>query len=629
MPRRSSKEPFKATSEWSGLLRRSEHVVKEAAGELYRVPPVDLETFVCSPDYLHQGMWGMSSAQREFIETASDFENGINFFVLFVGKGGGKNWSSGILFLYAVYKLLCMYDPHKYLDHNRAKAISLINVAINSDQARKNFFDPLANILKSAGPKAFREFGFNPDIDIQKSSVFFPQNIEIMSANSKAGGIEGYDVLLALADEIDDVEFYGAEKIINTLRTSSQSRFKGKEKVMIISYRRYVGSSGKIVEHYTKALGLKHVYARRYASWEFHPKLTRADFQTFYDENPEKAACIYGSENSGSFVDSWIKDPHRIKSAMRSDRTWVLDWPLPYDPDPVGSAAWLAKETHDEWKQSPMSESQYMDDKGNLVVLDPYNIPVKDFGNPNYYYVLTGDPALGSEANGGDGYGICLGHRVLVKDSEGRSHVRPVIDLAFRFTGRMFDEGQVQMVAIEKLIYNLKEKFGYNIKVFSFDGWNSASLTQWIAKTYRDVIIYDRSLVDYKDYTALRDAIFGEAPPSSGKGAKESNGGIDLPWHPIVYEELRNLREDRTKNPPRIDHVHGHTKDISDALARLVRIVVYEWPYKDVVGVGTKPPETNLINKLKSKVATEAERTTYQEMINSQVAGLGNWKRPL
>lgn len=186
------KDSFKASSEWGNLLRRGQHLAREASGEVYRVEPVDLETFVTDPEYLNQGMWGMSKEQKDFIESGSDLENGKTFFVMFVGKGGGKNWSTGILFLYVVYKLLCMYDPHKYLNHNRAKALTLINVAINATQARKNFFDPLTNILKSAGPKAFNQFGFDPQQDILSTQIVFPNNIEIMSANSRAGGIEGY-----------------------------------------------------------------------------------------------------------------------------------------------------------------------------------------------------------------------------------------------------------------------------------------------------------------------------------------------------------------------------------------------------------------------------------------------------
>jgi hypothetical protein len=81
-----AKKSFKVTSEWSSIIRQGEHLVREESGEVYRVQPVDLKTFVAHPDYLGQTLWGLSQAQTEFIDTVSDFENGKNFFVLYVGE---------------------------------------------------------------------------------------------------------------------------------------------------------------------------------------------------------------------------------------------------------------------------------------------------------------------------------------------------------------------------------------------------------------------------------------------------------------------------------------------------------------------------------------------------------------
>lgn len=631
--RRNPPSTMAVTSEWGSLINRAEHISSDPDSKsIYQVEPVDLKTFVHSKDYLNQGMWGFSKEQEEFLEAATDFENDINFFVLMIGKGGGKNWSCGIVYLYAVYKLLCMYDPHGYLEHNSSKAITLLNVAINALQAKKNFFDPVSNILRSAGPKAFRDFGFDPDRDILTTQITFPKNIEILSANSKSGGTEGYDVLLGIADEVDDVEFYGVDKILDTLRSSSQSRFKGKEKIIAISYQRYTGSSGKIADLYSSAVGHSHIFARRHASWEFHPVLERSDFQTFFDENPEKAACIYGSVISGAFEDSWIKDSERIKRAMNWERKWIFDWELPYDPDPVGTTRWVSKLSHHEWKAVPDTEYSYRTPQGELKVLDPYNIPIRVPGDPNKIYTLCGDPALGSEKTGGDGYGLTMGHREIVK-IDGVPYVRPVVDFSFRFTGSMFEEGQVQLSAVEALIQNLKERYGYNIKYFSFDGWNSIALTQWIAKTYNNVIVRDRNIVETKDYSALRDAIFGEAPPSSGKGAKMTTGGIDMPWHPILYEELRNLREDRSKKGGKVDHTSTSTKDIADTVAKFVYTVVYQWPFVETTlsgmsaGQDTPTVDHALLSRLKTDTASDDDKKVYYESIASDAVGLGTFKK--
>lgn len=420
------------------------------------------------------------------------------------------------------------------------------------------------------------------------------------------------------------------DKILDTLRSSSQSRFKGKEKIIAISYQRYVGSSGKISELYSNASGHPHIFARRYSSWEYHPHLTREDFQSFYDEDPEKAACIYGSVITGSFVDSWIKDSRRIKNAMNWERKWIFDWPLPYDPDPVGSEKWVAKLTHREWQSLPSSEYTYKSDEfAQPVLLDPYNIPIREMGDPNKIYVLCGDPAAGSEKTGGDGYGLALGHREI-KIIDGIEYPRVVVDFAFRFTGSMFPEGQVQMAAVERLITRLKERYGYNIRYVSMDGWNSLSLTQWVAKTYRNVIVRDRNLVETKDYSALRDAIMGEAPPSSGEGNPSTNGGIDVPWHPILFEEWRNLREARDVKGGKVDHPDGGTKDISDTVAKLTYIINYAWPFSEtsLITVGTNalntPTTKELEMRVQTRTATEEERKVYYESIASDLIGLGS-----
>lgn len=82
---RRKSNTIKVTSEWSGLFSQAHHAEAQQAGKTYRIQPVDLDTFVTSKDYLGQSLWGMSENQREFLEAATDLENNINFFVLWVG----------------------------------------------------------------------------------------------------------------------------------------------------------------------------------------------------------------------------------------------------------------------------------------------------------------------------------------------------------------------------------------------------------------------------------------------------------------------------------------------------------------------------------------------------------------
>lgn len=308
-------------------------------------------------------------------------------------------------------------------------------------------------------------------------------------------------------------------------------------------------------------------FARRYASWEFnHKPGLKEELEPEFDSNPEMARCLYLSADDDGYSDSWIKDTDRIRRSMhRSERSWIFDMPVP----------------DEDWKVRKAAENSW-EKSGEVVRLNPYSIPIRGRGIPGIKYVLTGDPGLGSVAGGGDAYGLTLAHRELVRGDDGHLYPRPVIDFAFRFTGRMFQEGEVQMEAVHMLIEKLN-KMGYDIAIYSFDGWNSAATVQWIAKNYPGKIIYTKSVVETRDYTALRDAIFSDVPPS-GEGGKAIGGGIDWFYHPILFEELKELRVDREKG--KVDHTETSSKDMADTVARAVRIITLQWPIVDVAGAG-------------------------------------------
>ena len=226
------KELYNPMQEWGDMFTDAQGLEDyEETGNPYRVQPVDIQTFVTSKDYLGVNDYGgLSPRQLELTEQATDMENGIEFIVALAGKNSGKNFTCAVIFLYATYKMLCMYDCHKYLGIPRISMLTLINVSINEKQARKTFFDPLITILKNAGDMAFKQFDWKPidGVTILTDEIKFPKhNIQLLSMNSKAGASEGYNLVLGMADEIDAVEFISVDNIVKTLRTSSNTRFSG------------------------------------------------------------------------------------------------------------------------------------------------------------------------------------------------------------------------------------------------------------------------------------------------------------------------------------------------------------------------------------------------------------------
>lgn len=405
------------------------------------------------------------------------------------------------------------------------------------------------------------------------------------------------------------------------MNTSASTRFGNRRKVITISFRRYVGSSGMIRRLYSEYKRREEkngtAYARRYATWEFNnkPGLYESLLEDIQSK-PEESACMLESKDDEGYFDSWIKDTKRIETAMKhTGQKWIFDMPVPKDT----------------WQDKKDSEYVWEDSNGQTVVLDPYNIPLLKRGIKGIPYVLCGDPGLGNVSANGDSFGITLAHAEEYVDESNSVWRKPIIDFTFRYTGRMFPEGEIQLVAIQYLIEKLFE-YGYDIQIFSFDGWQSAATTQWIAKKYPGSIVMHRNLVETRDYTALRDAIFSEVPPSSGEGKIGKGAGIGLFWHPVLYWELSELRTDREKG--KVDHTETTSKDMSDSLAKAVRIITLQWPFGNV-GVAGSPKQNDVASSEGARrVAVEMKRAEdikkrerYTQAMNSNLIGLGRFKR--
>ena len=129
-------------------------------GEEFDERPVDLQTFVTSPDYL--GLPPLSEHQYTLIEKSSQIYKESTLIKLFgetegirrykqtcneviaqLGKGSGKDYCSTISVSYIVYLLLCLKDPATYYGKPPGDTIDILNIAVNAQQANNVFFKGL------------------------------------------------------------------------------------------------------------------------------------------------------------------------------------------------------------------------------------------------------------------------------------------------------------------------------------------------------------------------------------------------------------------------------------------------------------------------------------------------------
>lgn len=591
---RKRSAPDETLGALDSLFMQLDRLASGADEGIWEEEPVDLDTFVSSKEYLgieseDGGPLVLYPTQRLLIERVTDLTKpaDLTYFIVAVGKGGGKDFITALALCRMIYKLLCLRNPQRYLGIVATEPIDILNVAVASDQANKVFFGKFASMLRGAGPKAFAQFGFDPERDILAREIKFPKNITAYSGHSEANSQEGKNLFFGIADELDA---FKNPVIWDMMRSSMRSRFKTMGRLVAISYIRYEDSNGMLQalldQHLQSARPLEgwdaarngEVYINsvensmviRAATWQFRHNISREDFAIDYRSRPDWAACVYECRRSAGAADNFIKDYERARRSMlRSGRAHPIDQLLVED-----------------YVNSPWSETLRASDRSPL---DPYALPFLPHfrGDPRRSYILAGDPGLGAVDTGGDSYGVCLAHVEWVR-VKGEWRPRPVVDMMFRFTGYMFPSRQIEFRAVYNLIARLNDELGFNIILYSFDAWNSADIVQWVMERYPGAIVFGKHVVGIEDYVALRDAIFAEEPPTAAAldtvTPEETNAGIDWYYHPVAFKELVNLKEDKSRR--KVDHPKsGPTgKDITDPVAAAVYFITRSWPEYGAVG---------------------------------------------
>lgn len=253
---------------YSDLMRGITGDVEEDEGP-WASSPMDFDTFVTSP--LHLSLPPLFARQREFVRTILGDDPTLVFEDPFVadstakrayqlatalwGKGSGKDYVCSIVVCYLIYILLCLRDPQEYLELAPGEAIDIVNVAYNADQAKKVFFAKLkARIERWAWLSerynvtiaGRRQNGYRPElgeIQVNDDHVEFPGKIRAWSRHAQNESYEGLNVLVWLMDEasafLSKLKRENASSIYQTLKTSAASRFGRRWVGMVISYPRH------------------------------------------------------------------------------------------------------------------------------------------------------------------------------------------------------------------------------------------------------------------------------------------------------------------------------------------------------------------------------------------------------
>ena len=519
--------------------------------------PVDVKTFVQSPDYLGQPL--LSDIQYEIVEAMSqiyrkedvmdimgDVEGTKHFnkytkneLILQLGKGSGKDFISTVACAYVVYKLLCLKDPALYYGKPAGDAIDIINVAVNAQQAKNVFF-------KGFKTKIEKSPWFAGKYNAKADSIEFDKAITVYSGHSERESHEGLNLLMAVLDEISgfvsevisgNEQGKTADNIYKAFRGSVDSRFPDLGKVVLLSFPRYQGDF--ISQRYESVIAEKETIERTH-TFIMNEDLPHEDpgnqFQISWDEDTilqYKIPRVYAFKRP-----TWEVNPTRkIEDFKLAFYTDLGDAMMRFACMPTYSSDAFFKQI--DKVEKCMNTRNPLD---SFRRFDETFIP-----DPEKTYYIHADLAQKH-----DKCAVAIAHVdkwvniQVIKDYE---QVAPIVVVDAVAWWEPRAEGPVNLSEVKQWIMNLRRQ-GFNIGMVSFDRWQSFDIQNELQAVG---IRTETVSVAKKHYEDLAMMIYEER--------------VSIPRIPILLEEMSELK---IMKGNRVDHPRKKSKDLSDAVTGAV-----------------------------------------------------------
>jgi hypothetical protein len=525
--------------------------------------PVDIEEFVTSKDFLHlpplsEYQYTMIKAstqvyKRETLIKLYGEEEGLkrskqtcNEVIFQLGKGSGKDYVSTIACSYVVYLLLCLKDPAKYFGKPPGDAIDIINIAINAEQAKRVFFKGfLTRIEKSPW--------FAGKYDDKVASVAFPKSITVHSGHSQRESWEGYNVIMVILDEISGFELESntghasaktADAIYKMYRASVSSRFPDVGKIILLSFPRF--KNDYIQQRYDEVVAEKETIIRTH-DFKLDPDLPDGEGNTFSIEWEEDHIISYKVPRVFA-----LKRPTWDINPTRKVDDFLIDFYS--DPlDALSRFACMPPEAIDAFfKSREKIEAAFVsyNGVGDNGMFENWFVPEED----KSYYVHV------DLAQKHDHCAVAIAHVdhwVSMKVAGQMKDAAPkvVVDAVKWWTPT--STKSVDFAEVRDYILSLRSR-GFNIKLVTFDRWNSHDMMQQMNAYGMKSEILSVAKKHYDDMALIvtEERLVG-------------------PSIKLLIDELLQLRI--TKRD-KVDHPRKGSKDLSDAVCGAIYNAVAHTP---------------------------------------------------
>ena len=521
-------------------------------GEEFEERPVDLKTFVTSPEYL--GLPPLSELQYTLIEKSSQIYKESTLKKLFgdsegeriykqtcteviaqLGKGSGKDYSSTIAVAYIVYLLLCLKDPATYYGKPPGDSIDILNIAINSQQANNVFF-------KGFKTRIDRSPWFAGKYESKASEMKFDKAITVHSGHSEREAWEGYNVIVVILDEISGFAIENttghdqaktADAIYEMYRASVDSRFPDFGKVILLSFPRF--KNDPIQKFYDSVIAEKQTLIRSHKfkmDNELPDGVEGNEFEIEWEEdhiNSYLIPKVYALRRP-----TWEVNPTRS----------IEDFKVAFyknTMDALGRFACMPPEMVDAFFKSREKVEKAFNNTG--LAVDKFGRLEEWFKpDPEKKYFIHVDLAQKH-----DHCAVSMAHVdrwVNVKVTNEYSQPAPIVTVdAVRYWTPTPDKS-VDFTEVKDYILSLRTR-GFNIGVCTFDRWNSHDMMQQLKQYGINTEILS---VAKKHYDDMAMVVLEER--------------LNGPHIPLLIDELLQLKIMRD----RVDHPRKGSKDLADAV---------------------------------------------------------------
>ena len=532
--------------------------MRELDDDPFEEYPVDIKTFVLSPNFLDQP--GLSDIQYDLVEAMSQIyrledlkrfmpeKDAIRHYdkytkaevILQCGKGSGKDYTSTVGTAYLVYKLLCLKNPARYFGKPHGDAIDIINIAINAQQAKNVFF-------KGFRSKIEHSPWFAGKYHTKMDSIEFDKEVTVYSGHSERESHEGLNLIMAVLDEISGFAMESAsgnenaktgDAIYNAFRASVDSRFPDYGKVVLLSFPRFKGDF--ISTRYEEVIAEKDILVREH-TYVINPELPSDDPNNTFDIEWEEDH-ILSYKYPGVFAlkrPTWDVNPTRT----------IDDFKLAFFNNPADALqrfACMPGTATDAFFKSKEKIDQMLVSRNPLDQFRRWDATFEPKKDVVYY--AHADLAIKH-----DKCEVAIAHVEKWVEAQYFMEYQQMVPLVIVDAIAWWEprkEGPVDLSEVKQWIVNARNIHGINIGLVTFDRWNSFD----IQRDLQDMSIKTDTLsVAKKHYEDLSMLVY--------------EGRIVAPRIEILRDELLELRIIKDN---KVDHPRKKSKDLADALCGAV-----------------------------------------------------------